>query len=113
MYTPWTTLDSIFTQAYKLWADKNQYVTKIEESNGDRYRSDDTIEYRIKVMDNDFRITHITTREDDDDWAQAECYTSLNMYLNGSSAVTTEQAQYIIDLAKKLNIRNSNLDKII
>lgn len=41
---------------------------------GDRYNNDQGSEYLFEITGNKYSVGYIYRTEDDDDWAQAECY---------------------------------------
>jgi hypothetical protein len=41
---------------------------------GDRYNNDQGSEYLFEIAGNKYSVGYIYRTEDDDDWAQAECY---------------------------------------
>lgn len=48
----------------------------IETNEGDRYRHEQGEEVRFGILDKKYSVGYVFVTEDDDDWAQAECYES-------------------------------------
>ena len=55
-------------------AKKLTSARKIEISEGDRYHSEQGEEITFKIAGNEYSIGYVYITDDDDDWAQAECY---------------------------------------
>lgn len=56
---------------------KNTFPVEIksrEISEGDRYHSEQGLSLDFKILDNHYSVGYLYITEDDDDWAQAECY---------------------------------------
>ncbi len=53
-----------------------------EISEGDRYNSEQGAEYKFEILGNKYSVGYVYITEDDDDWAQAECYECNWSYCN-------------------------------
>lgn len=65
--------DKLFGYIGKLKDHPIQFKLR-EISEGDRYNSDQGAEYKFEILGNKYSVGYIYRTEDDDDWAQAECY---------------------------------------
>ena len=57
---------------------------KKEVNCGDRYYSEDGVSYFFKIFGDQYEVGYVYITEDDDDWAQAECYECKICRKNGN-----------------------------
>jgi hypothetical protein len=79
--------DKLQTHIRKLIKDGLLDGKIIETNDGDRYHHEHGENIKFKILDKKYSIGYVYTTEDDDDWAQAECYESKwclcnNEYIN-------------------------------
>lgn len=86
-------------------------ITKEEIHEGDRYYSESGINYILKSKDIKLEIGYMYITEDDDNWAQAECYEVKWNRLNDKN-ITDDEA---FELLSNLNqiIREQKLNSIL
>jgi hypothetical protein len=65
--------DKLFGYIGKLKDHPIQFKLR-EISEGDSYSSEQGAEYQFQILGNKYSVGYIYRTEDDDDWAQAECY---------------------------------------
>jgi hypothetical protein len=79
-------------------------------SEGDRYLSENGNEYTFEILGNKYSVGYVYITEDDDDWAQAECYQSNWCQCNDKNVTADEVYQLIVNY--KSIIRDSKLNEI-
>ena len=57
---------------------------KQEINEGDEYRREDGVSYFFKIFGDQYEVGYVYITEDDDDWAQAECYECKICRKNGN-----------------------------
>ena len=66
-----------------------------EISEGDQYNSEQGAEYLFEIDSNKYNVGYAYITEDDDDWAQAECYEVTWCYCNDKHIEADEVYQLI------------------
>ena len=66
-----------------------------EISEGDQYNSEQGAEYLFEIAGNKYSVGYSYITEDDDDWAQAECYEVTWCYFNDKHIEVDEVYQLI------------------
>ena len=86
-------------------------ITKVEDNWGDEYHSEDSSEFIFRIFSDEYRIGYCYTTEDDDDWAQAECYESKWCRKNDKH-IKPEEVFNLIENFQQLN-RDFKLKQIL
>jgi len=76
-----------------------------EISEGDRYHYEQGEAVAFKIAGIAYEIGYCYTTEDDDDWAQAECY-ELSWTLRGEERITPDEMIEAIESAKQIERDN-------
>ena len=79
----------------------------IQINDGDRYYSEQGEKIKFKILENKYTIDYVYITEDDDDWAQAECYETgwclcNNKYINPKDLYEIVENRKAIERETKL-----------
>lgn len=104
-------IDKAYEKIVELHKNGFSNITKIEINEGDRYYSENGINFILKEKDINLEIGYIIQTADADHWAQAECYEVKWNRLNDRN-ITDKEA---FDLLCNLNqiIREQKLNSIL
>lgn len=105
----------------KLWDYINKNLNKIkglgieiikeEIQWGDRYHSESGSEFIFRIFSDEYKVGYCYTTEDDDDWAQAECYEN-NWCVKNGKWIKPEEVFNLIENFQQLN-RDFKLKEIL
>jgi hypothetical protein len=79
-------------------------------SEGDEYNNEHGAEYLFEILGNKYSVGYVYITEDDDDWAQAECYECNWCQCNDKNVTADEVYQLIVNY--KSIIRDNKLNEI-
>lgn len=106
-------IDNAYKKIVDLHKSGFEYLNKVEINDGDRYYNENGIDYIIDIPDIQFNLSigYAYITEDDDDWAQAECYEVKWNRFNGDN-ISDEKAVELIESLIKI-IREQKLNLIL
>ena len=81
-----------------------------EISEGDEYNNEQGAEYKFQILGNKYSVGYSYITEDQDDWAQAECYES-NWCLCNDKHVNADEVHQLIQNYKSV-IRDKTLSDL-
>jgi hypothetical protein len=77
---------------------------------GDEYNYEQGAEYHFQILGNKYNVGYVYITEDDDDWAQAECYENNWCLCNGEH-IKSEEVYKIIENYKSV-VRDKALNDL-
>lgn len=86
-------------------------IIKEEIQWGDRYHSESGSEFIFRIFSDEYKVGYCYTTEDDDDWAQAECYEN-NWCVKNGKWIKPEEVFNLIENFQQLN-RDFKLKEIL
>jgi len=86
-------------------------ITKQEDNWGDRYHSEDSSEFIFRIFEDEYKVGYSYVTEDDDDWAQAECYHN-DWCLKNGQWVNPEDVYRLLEDYEQLN-RDYKLKQLV
>lgn len=104
-------IDKAYKKVVELYKNGCTYIQKNEISDGDRYYSENGIEYIVTLPDIVLNIGYMYITEDDDDWAQAESYEVKWNKMNDKN-ITDNDMFEILNSIDQI-IREQKLNKIL
>jgi len=72
-----------------------------EINEGDRYYNENGAEFKFEILGNKYSVGYVYITEDDDDWAQAECY-DCNWCLCNDKHIKADEVHKIIENYKSI-----------
>jgi len=81
-------------------AKKLSGAKKREISEGDRYHYEQGEEITFMIAEKEYSIGYVYITDDDDDWAQAECY-EINWTSEGDQNISPAEMMLAIESAKQ------------
>ena len=78
-----------------------------EINEGDRYYNENGAEFKFEILGNKYSVGYVYITEDDDDWAQAECY-DCNWCLCNDKHIKADEVHKIIENYKSI-VRDKTL----
>jgi hypothetical protein len=84
---------------------------KHEVEYGDEYHREDGVSYFFKVFGDEYEVGYVYITEDDDDWAQAECYECKICRKNGKHFDPKDLYELLSNYKSKL--RDHKINEII
>ena len=102
--------EKLFGYIGKLKNSDIQFTFK-DISEGDRYNSEQGAEYLFQILDNKYSVGYVYITEDDDDWAQPECYQHDWCRCNGED-IKPEEVYKLIENYKSI-VRDNKLESIL
>jgi hypothetical protein len=97
--------DQAFKLAKELAKSGTQKAKSREISEGDRYSYDQGEEVELEIAGKQYRIGYIFRTEDDDEWAQAECY-EMSWCQEGDRNIDAAKLKEAIENAKSIEREN-------
>ena len=88
--------------------DTNIQFTFREIFEGDEYNNDQGAEYLFEISGDKYSVGYIYRTEDDDDWAQAECY-EMNWCLCNDKHISADEVYKLIESYKSV-VRDNKLE---
>jgi hypothetical protein len=104
-------IDKAYKKIIELHKSGFPNITKEEIHEGDRYYSENGINYILESKDIKLEIGYMYITEDDDNWAQAECYEVKWNRLNDKN-ITDDKAFEILSNLNQI-IREQKLNSIL
>jgi hypothetical protein len=103
------TNDELFGYIGKLKEHDIQFKLR-EISEGDSYSSEQGAEYQFQILGNKYSVGYIYRTEDDDDWAQAECY-EMNWCHCNDKHIEADEVYQLIENYKSV-VRDNKLETL-
>jgi hypothetical protein len=81
-----------------------------EISEGDQYNYEQGAEYNFEILGNKYSVGYIYRTEDNDDWAQAECY-EINWCHCNDKHIEADEVYQLIENYKSV-VRDNKLEEL-
>lgn len=104
-------IDKAYKKVVELYENGCPYIQKNEIDSGDRYYSEDGIEYIVTLPDTVLNIGYMYIIEDDDNWAQADSYEVKWNRINDKNITDNDMFEILNNIDQI--IREQKLNKII